>query len=309
MATQFYRIARQEYTCEICGKKILVGEQYYIRDGAYSTIRCINCHSEKLKKWEDSRHSYDLLGDKVLDQLFFSEITTEDQLIEVAGNQKTLDVVLKRLTKDGYTIVSKNETYTVKGVPTFSSFVSDLINSDPEDYDEMYNTYKRDWYWIAKQILQDNCVNSPRCKNCADDFKTICLMLKCYNLTKYTSGAYYYSRISEDKKIYEDVCRDNREYVLLFLIEEIFNNCSGITNNGFGEIEYQNQKKTYSIMLDESQINNESGCDYDILITDEGVDCFTDDDVVDFRDCFNQNGNETVNKMLNYIQNLLRSGF
>ena len=99
-----------------------------------------------------------------------------------------------------------------------------------------------------------------------------------------------------------------REKVLLRLLDLVMAECDGVTPMGKGKADFKGLEFTYGPIADEASISEKSGLDCDILIGKDSVDCFLKDDVVPFSHYFEQEGNERVESMLEYMCDLRRRG-
>ena len=95
---------------------------------------------------------------------------------------------------------------------------------------------------------------------------------------------------------------------MLRLLDLVMSECDGVTPLGRGRAEFKGVELTYGPIADESSVSESSGLDCDILVGEDAVDCFADDDVFTFPQYFGQEDNLRVIAMLDYMCGLRRRG-
>jgi len=228
-----------------------------------------------------------------------------DTLCEGPATRRYLSAVpkmketLRSLDKDGYTIsVDSSDRYVLTDSPELGAFAKSLSTChDSADGDWIRRTYSEHWDWLSSAY--SDSLGMTR----TDD--PLVLMSYC---SKANAVPERFERLTTDGALRKRVRMGIREQVLLRLLDLVIAECDGVLPLGTGKAEFKGVVLTYGPIVDESMIGEYSGFDCDILVSEDSVDCFVDEDIVPFVDYFEQGHNEKVVAMLDYMCGLRRRG-
>jgi len=262
--------------------------------GSDPLILCNDCYSKVSSSWKAMDESIDVRKAFIVDTL--CEGPAARRYLQLVPKLKE---AIRSLEKDGYTFSTNDrDRFVLTGSPELDSFAKSLSTChDKGDEDWIRRTYSEHWEWLS--AAYSDFVGCTR----TDDPAT--LIAYCSEANAIPER---YERLSTDEVLRRRVRMGIREQVLLRLLDLVIAECDGVLPLGPGKAEFKGVVMTYGPIVDESMIGEYSGFDCDILVTEDSVDCFVDEDFVPFVDYFEQGSNEKVVSMLDYMCELRRRG-
>ncbi len=279
--------------CEHCGASVKQGSCYNSM-GTDPLILCNDCYAKVSRAWDAMAESMDARKTFIVDTLSRGPATRR-----YLSAVPKLKEAIRSLEKDGY-IISTDDSgrYVLSDSPELRAFARSLSTChDAGDGEWIRRTYSDHWDWLSSAY--SDFVGKPR----TDDPSV--LMSYC---SEANSVPERYEHLSTDDALRKRVRMGIREQVLLRLLDLVMAECDGVLPLGPGKAEFKGVVMTYGPIVDESMIGEYSGFDCDILVSEDSVDCFVDEDIVPFVEYFEQESNENVVAMLDYMCGLRRRG-
>ncbi len=279
-------------TCENCGVQVRPGSCYNSM-GTEPLILCNDCYAKVVASWDSMADDPDARKSFIVDTL--SEGPATRRYLSVVPKLKE---TIKSLERDGYSFSFDDSwKYVLSGSPELKTFAKSLATCGEEDGEWLRRTYSDHWGWLSSAY--SDSVGRPR----TDDPAT--LISYCAEANAVPER---YERMSRDSDLRRRTRMNIREQVLVRLIDQVMAECDGVLPIEPGRVEFKGVEITYGPIVDESMIGEDSGFSCDILVSEDSVDCFVDEDIVPFVDYFEQGGNERVVSMLDFMCQLRRRG-
>ena len=280
--------------CAHCGVRVKPGSCYSSM-GTDPVYLCSDCYAQANRDWQAMKDSMDARKTFIVDTLCEGPASRR----YICHMVPKVREAFRSLEKDGYSFsIDESGRYVMTDSPELYSFARSLSTCyDSGDAEWIRRTYSDHWSWLS--AAYSDVVGQPR----TDDPS----VLMSYS-SQVNSVPERFERLREDEALRRRVRMGLREQVFLKLLDLVFAECEGVTTLGSGKAEFKGMVKTYGPIVDESMIGDNSGFDCDILVSEDSVYCFADEDIVPFVDYFEQGSNEKVVAMLDYMCDLRRRG-
>jgi hypothetical protein len=228
-----------------------------------------------------------------------------DSLSEGPATRRYFSVVpklgetLRSMKKEGYSIVIGDDgRYRLTDSPELASFSESLRTCvSAEDGEWLRGIYSDHWEWLCAAYCDSQ--GKPR----TTDMDELIRYSDAEN-----SVPECFERNAGGKRYAYEIGMAMREKVMLRLLDLVMAECTGVVSLGPGKVAFKCVEMTYGPIVDESKIRERSGFDCDILVAEDSVECFADEDIAPFEEYFEQEGNVKVASMLDYMCSLRRRG-
>ncbi|MBR6204360.1 MAG: hypothetical protein IKQ60_04795 [Candidatus Methanomethylophilaceae archaeon] len=279
--------------CERCGVSVKQGSCYNSM-GTDPLILCNDCYSKVSDVWNDMNASIEARKAFIVDSLCERPVTRRYLQLVPKGKD-----AIRVLREEGYSIsVDGSDRYVLLDSPELDAFSRSLATCQSQgDGEWIRRTYSEHWDWLS--AAYSDRVGQPRTGD------PLVLMSYCSQANEVPER---FERMTEDEALRKRVRMSIREQVFLKLLDLVIAECEGVIPLGTGRAEFKGVVMTYGPVVDESMIGERSGFDCDILVGEDSVDCFADEDIVPFVEYFEQGSNEKVVAMLDYMCGLRRRG-
>ena len=279
--------------CERCGTPVSQGNCYNSM-GADPLILCDSCYGRVQKAWPAISEGTPARKKFIVDAL--SEGPATRRYLSVVPR---LGESFRSLRNDGYSIeIGGDGKYHLTGSPESESFSRSLSACvGREDGEWLRRTYSDHWGWLCDAYCDS--IGKPR----TDDADAL---IKYSREENAVPGCL--DRLSGSSEFAGSIRAEMREQVMVRLLDLVMAECRGVVALGPGKISFKCVEMSYGPIADESMIGEGSGFDCDILVADDSVECFADDDIIPFEEYFEQQGNGRVASMLGYMCGLRRRG-
>lgn len=307
---------REELTCEQCGKAIHRGDFAYRR---YSNpvIHCVSCRKINKDHWIKIRDNIDEILKEVttnLDEngnLDLNILRNDYKLSEIQINS-----IAKKIRERGYIIEPNKKSkhsrqfnsWRLRYTPIVQSFLDSVINL--EDITEIAQRYHSNAHVIST-IIHEITGNGKIIENDVDELTEYVFDLMATDIET-IANTVYIERMSFDDSVYLEITKDNRNMVITYFVDSLFRLSNRISIKGYGELTEDGILKTYAVVTDNDDFENESGCDIEIIVTSEDVFVLRNDDsgdVCGLLEYLDLASDEESNNIIDMIKELLKRGF
>ena len=309
-------LSKEELVCERCGKEIRPGDYVYRR---YSNpvIHCVECRKDNKDRWVNNRSIYEEITKLAISSLNENGCVDLEALKnDYKLSETQINRIAKRLKDRGYIIEldieskgSSNATssWKIKYTPVVQDFLDSIINL--EDAMKIASKYKDNAHVISSTIHELAGVDDIIQNDENQLFSYISGLIEAD--VEAIANTVYIERIAFDNQVYQEVIEDNRNLVMTYYVDCLFRLSKRVIADDCGVFVEDGFKKTYSVITNERDLENETGCDVDVVVSSEGIFVLINDGerICELLDYLDLTSDEESNRIINMMTGLLKRGF
>ena len=274
-------LSKEELICEQCGKEIHPGDYAYRR---YSNpvIHCSDCRIFNKNRWIRNHNSYEEITKEIISKLNEEGCLNLDVLKNKYELNKTqINKIAKKLKDRGYIIEldknskpSEGDSWKIRYTPMVQDFLDSIINQN--DIWRVVAKYQNNAHVISS-IIYEITDEGEIIQN--NEKQLYLYIVDLINIgIEIIANAVYVERIAFDDTVYQEIIEDNRNLVMAYFVDCLFKSSKIVISEDYGLFTKDGVEKTYSVITKESDIENETGCNADIVVTSEDVFVLINDD-------------------------------